>query len=162
MNFEQHINKETATINNFFKTQQDIKVNKLNNEGYSVYDAVITSASTTTSDVIYGIVEAKTRGINHDTYQGGVLLQLDKLNSVKQALNKAKSEPKNGNKTLKAYYLVQYQDYTYLFDLDNVDYGKLQSKLLPKSTASDGSTQWIYKDIFLIDVKDAIITIKTH
>ncbi|WP_339875227.1 hypothetical protein [Olleya marilimosa] len=162
MNFQQHINKETATINNFFNTQEEITVSKLHNEGFNCYDAIITSASTTNPSKLYGIVEAKTRGINHDTYDGGVLLQLDKLNSVKQALNNAKNKPENINKTLKAFYLVQYNDYTYLFDLDNVNYGKLQSKKLPKNTASDGSSEWIFKDIFLLQPSDALITTKTR
>lgn len=161
MNFNQHINKETTTINNFFTSQSEITINKLLNEGFNCYDAVITSASTTSSHKLYGIVEAKTRDINHDTHQGGVLIQLDKLNSVKQALNEAKSLEKNLNKTLKAYYLVKYNDFTFLFDLESVKYGKLYSKLLPKHTANDGSDDWIYKDVFLLQPEQAIITTKT-
>lgn len=161
MKFNEHITKEALTITNFCTGQQEIKLNKLNNEGFSCYDAVITSASTITNDVIYGMLEAKTRHIDSDTYDGGILLQLDKLASIKAVLNKAQTDPKNINKRLKAFYLTRYNDYTYLFDLDTVNYGKLITKLLPKNTASDGSTEWIYKDVFLLQPSDAVVTVKT-
>lgn len=162
MNFEQHINKELTTMNNFFNTQEDITIKKTLNEGFNVFDAIIYSASSTDSAHLYGIVEAKTRDINHDTYTGGVLLQLDKLNSIMNALCKAKNKPKNLHKTLKAYYLVQYNDYTFMFDLENTNFGKVQTRLMPKHTATDGNRTMINKSIYLLQPEDAIIKIKTH
>jgi hypothetical protein len=160
MNFQQHINKETATINNFFTTKEDITLNKIVNEGYSSYDAVITSANT--KEVLYACVEAKTRGVNSTTYEGGAILELYKFNSLINILTSKRNLPENQNKTLKCFYLMQFNDKTFLFDLESVNLGNLKIIQLPKHSATDGSKEWINKPVFFLDYKDAILVSNTR
>lgn len=159
MDFNYYINNETTTINNFFNQTPNIKLNKIINEGYSPYDAVITSG--TTNGNIYGIVEAKKRTISSTLYSEGVLLELNKLQRVQTELNKGKNNPNNVNKVLKSFYLVEYSDVTFLFDLQNVKLGNIINKKFPNYTAKTTDNKHIYKDVFFLDPKQAIITIPT-
>lgn len=157
MNFKQYINRETKTIEELSDKNEDITLQRIKNEGFSPYDCIFTSASTENQWYkLYGICEAKTRNIESDHYGEGVLLEVAKFNAIITEVCKFKNNFKNINKTIKPYYLIKYLDVTYLFDLEQVNFGPILFKRLPKTTSTDGVGGYTTRAIWLLDPKDAI------
>ncbi|OAB78773.1 hypothetical protein [Cochleicola gelatinilyticus] len=156
--FTEHINEETETIKQFLKTQNNIEIKEIKNEGYSRYDFDFISGTTGNPFKIYGVCEAKTRNSNSNDYgDTGVLIELDKLNSICKEVTSKKEENINGD--YRPYYLSKYNDVTYLFNLEKCQLGNIIFKRCPKTSSIDGNTEWIDKACFLLNPKDAIIKI---
>lgn len=158
--FEQHINLEQETIINFCSTQEEIEINDIINDGFSTHDFTFTSGTTSNPFKISGYCEAKTRSITSTYYDGGVLLELNKFNSVMTTIGQERSKPERINDTIKGYYLIKYKDFTYLFDLEQVELGNIKVILCPKSSSSNGNNEYHYKPVFFLNPIDAIVTIK--
>jgi hypothetical protein len=159
--FKDYINIEEETIKKFIDVKEDITLNEIKNDSFSVYDFTFFSAGTYNeyfTKVIDGICEVKTRKTNHTNYPEGVILELKKLTSVLSEVALEKDNPDNINKTIKGYYLMEYLDKSFLFDLEQIDTKSIQFKKCPKYTANTSSPDFIYKPVVLIPFDQAILT----
>ncbi len=155
--FKGYINKETETIIEFIDSEPAIKLGKLQNEGYSVYDCSIISGSTLNSGKVietHAIVEVKTRNVNSTDYPD-VALELSKVTSMSKKLCELKDN--YPNMMINQLFLCKFLDKTYLWDISQVDLGKIQYKKCPKQTSVDGNNQYIYKPLVMFQYEDAII-----
>lgn len=160
MKFKDYINSEAVTIMQFIDKQNNIKLNELKNESFSVYDFTFISAGTPSeyfTPQIEGICEAKTRNYKSTDFPSGCLIQLDKLTNVMKAVAKEKDIFSNINKTIKGFYLSKYKDRTFLFDLESITFGQIKYMKLPKYTAGS-NTDWIYKPVLVIPYEDSILS----
>ena len=155
--FKGHINKETETIINFIDGEDTIKLGKLQNEGYSVYDCSIVSGTTLDSGKVIetqAIMEVKTRNVNSTDYPD-VALELSKVTSMSKKLCELKD--KHPNMIINQLFLCKFLDKIFLWDISDVNLGKIQYKKCPKQTSTDGNNQYIYKPLVMFQYKDAII-----
>jgi|GEM_PF-6074596 len=157
MTFEEHINTETETIEFFDLINEEITITEIKNEGFSRYDFEFSSGTTKSPLTKKGICEVKTRTKSKSNYGDGILIELDKLNSLFQILKQKKRE--NINDTTGAYYLSKFEDKTYLFDLGDCKFGNIHFISCPVSSSENGSSEWVYKPCFLLKEADAIMTI---
>ncbi len=157
MNFKEHKNLEEITINDFINSQELISLEELKNQSFATYDFSFSSGATNNYFPIMGAAEAKTRKYSSTKYDGGVLLEVKKLSAVltQVGINKKK----NINENWKGFYLVKYTDRTFFFDLEQVNLKKIEMKLCPVSSSTDGSNEWIYKACVMLDPKEALIRI---
>ncbi len=155
--FKNYINRETNTIIEFIDGEDTIRLGKLQNEGYSVYDCSIISGCTLPSGRVMetqGIVEVKTRNVNSDEYED-VALELSKVTSMSKKLCELKD--KHPNMVINQYFLCRFLDKTYLWDISDVNLGKIKYKKCPKQTGIDGNNGYIYKPLVMFQYEDAII-----
>ncbi|MDP2686454.1 MAG: hypothetical protein Q8O62_04480 [Aequorivita sp.] len=158
MNFKQHINIESVTIEDFINSQNEINVTELKNDSFSTYDFEFTSGSTNNQFPQKGITEVKTRKYSSTKFEGGILLEIKKLANIMDVVTFKRK--KNINDNWRGYYLVKYTDVTFLFELDSVQLGNIKMILCPESSSKDGSKEWVYKACFLLNPDDAIIRIE--
>lgn len=157
MTFEEHINAETKTIEEFSILNPEIIIDEIKNESFSRYDFEFTSGSTSSAITKKGICEVKTRTKCKENYGSGVLIELDKLNALMKILQDRRTE--NINDNTGAYYLSKFQDITYLFDVQDCQFGQIHFIICPVSSSTDGSSEWVHKPCFLLNERDAILTI---
>lgn len=155
MKIDNYIKKEEITIKKFIESQPQITLNEIMNEGYSKFDFIFTSASTTSSLYAKGLCEAKTRDITSTKFAGGVIMELTKFTSLMTHLSDYKDN--YPYEMWKAFYLMKYKDVTYLFDLEQVDLGSVIFKSAPKTTFNSGG--YIQKPFILLNKSQAILTI---
>lgn len=158
MNFKQHINIESQTIEDFIYSQEEIEITDLKNDSFSIYDFEFSSGATNCYFPQKGIAEAKTRKYSSTSYGEGILLEIKKLANIMDVVSKKKKE--NINDNWKGYYLVKFTDVTFLFELDSVPLGKIEMILCPVSSSSDGRKEWVHKACVLLNPNDAILSIK--
>ncbi len=161
--FKENINKETETINQFIESNKNIRLMNIQNEGYSRYDFSFYTVKKYNNIELkqYGICEAKTRNISSTKYENeGSLLELDKVTALALKIAELKNDRDNINRVIKPYFLCKFTDVILLFDLTNVDLGKIQYKLCPKHSSSDGNNEYVYKPVLMFKKEDAIYKIK--
>ncbi|WP_048330994.1 hypothetical protein [Bizionia psychrotolerans] len=160
MNFNEHINAEVKTINEFIIQNEPITINKVYNESFSTFDFTFFSAYTI-SDYTYtvdGVCEAKTRKNNSTDYPEGALMELHKFSEIANEVARLKDEFLNINRTIKGFYLIKYIDKTFLYDIESLNPTNLRFDKLPKSSSSDGNSGWVVKPYLILPYSDAILT----
>ncbi|WP_431137481.1 hypothetical protein [Psychroserpens mesophilus] len=159
--FENYINIEAETINEFIKQHHPITLNEVKNDSFSRYDFTFYSAGTPNehyTPVLDGICEVKTRKNSSTDYPEGIMIELDKLNAVAKAVADEKDEFHNINKTIKGFFLFKYVDKMMLFDIETITTDNLQFRKLPKQTATNNN-EWVTKAVLIIPYDDAVLTI---
>lgn len=152
--FEQNINKETKTIEEFINSNKNINLINIQNEGYTRYDFSFNIKDK------YGICEVKTRTITSYKYKGeGVMLELDKVTALALKIGELKNNSKTKHLNINSYFLCKFTDVTLLFDLNNIDLGKVKYKWCPKTSSSDGNNKYVYKPVLMFNQDDAVYRI---
>ena len=164
--FNQHINTEGITIQNFMDIQNDMKIEEIKNESYSRYDFEFISGTTVEKpdgtiglrNTINGLCEVKTRNSNITDYQSkGILIELNKMAAVIHQTTIKQEEYCNLN--YQPFYLTKYNDVTYLFNLLKCEIGNIELIRCPKSSSSNGNNEYIDKGCVLLKPSDAVLTI---
>ena len=146
--FRQHINRETATINEFDEaTGDNIKVRKIMNNSFSTYDFTFSA-----NDKYIYFCEVKTRAVYHNQYPDTILEQgkVDRMNKKVQEAIKLDIVPQD----IRAGFLVKFLDGMYFFDM-SIAPTTTSTKICPKTTASNGDRTYKSKKLVHYKIKDA-------
>ena len=143
--FDSYKNKECNTIKEFESILPHVKVNRIEEDKFSTYDFIFTSAST-----IF-LTEVKTRNHSSGRYKDTVL-EFDKVGRIfNEVINKDRivKESKNhsSNRVIGGF-LVKFTDGMYLFDLSKAS-STISYKNCPATTAEDNGR----KDKILLHYK---------
>ncbi len=157
--FQENINNETETIHQFINSNKNIRLINIHNEGFSRYDFSFYTIKKQNNTILkqYGVCEAKTRNISSNKYkEEGALLELDKVTALALKIAELKNNKENKNRIIKPYFLCKFTDVILLFDLTNLDLGKIHYKRCPKQSSLDGDNKYIYKPVLMFNKKVAI------
>lgn len=159
MRFNDYIHNEQKTITEFINSSSNLVIRDIYNQSYSKFDFDFISAGTPNqyfTPEIEGVCEVKTRQYQSNKYPSGTLLELDKLQGITEEVARRKSDHSNINKNIKGYYLVSYTDIAFLFDLETIEVENIQFIKLPKTTASNGRKEYVFKAVLIIPFDKSI------
>jgi hypothetical protein len=144
--FNENIQTELETIREFNnKTGKNVKMRKLENNGYSSYDFTYSLNNKT---IFY--TEVKTRRCSSTLYRDTILevMKVDKINSIIKEHQKL-----NNDYILKAGLLVKFTDCMMFFDINELE-EIISEKLCPKTSSSDGRNDMVYKKMYHYNISD--------
>ena len=158
--FQEHINKEEGTIKEFVANVPNMEIRNIMNEGYCRYDfSFKMTHPTIPNKLMNGLCEVKTRTIASDKYEGGAMLELDKVTSIAMKVAEIKNDPRYSHIDLRVFFLCKYTDKTLLWDLSKVNLGNIKMVNCPKSSSFDGSREYMIKPVLNFALEDATIVI---